>query len=197
MRSEDLSTTLEPIDSLEKALTQLVRTAPDLEASEVEAASRLALALAMKALAISGDLDSPMAVAALAIERVLDEVAAGRLDQGVALPSLAMAASALQQAADRPTPQMADGLRAATFELETMLPIPGKKGARHPPKQKVDVPLQRIAPKVVEASRAAWATQRTRRFMAAAHEADDDLLRRLAQLRTRFDAAAAAQDPSS
>jgi len=79
----------------------------------------------------------------LSIARVVELVAEGLVDPGIALPALAMACGTL-----------ADGLRgklgereleAARFEIETLLPVPDNGSGHKTPKLAVpDVPLTKL-----------------------------------------------------
>jgi hypothetical protein len=107
--------------TFEASITQLVQSAPALDARVIEA--------------LVDELRTVGSPLALAIARVVELVGEDLVDPGIALPALAMACATL-----------ADGLRgrlgpaeleAARFEIETLLPVPDK-----PPKLVApDVPL--------------------------------------------------------
>jgi len=107
--------------TIEERITELVRSAPALDPSVVEALIE----------ELRG-IGSPLA---LSIARVVELVGEDLVDAGIALPALAMACATL-----------ADGLRgrlgareleAARFEIETLLPVPDKAPKLVAP----DVPL--------------------------------------------------------
>jgi hypothetical protein len=107
---------------LEHSLAELVRQAPAIDRATAEAAAAAALAIAAAA---TGD----RARLALVVERVIDDLAGGEIDLAVGLPATAMAATTLATTAD------ALALTGAIYELETLLPIPGRGDRR------IDVPL--------------------------------------------------------
>lgn len=134
--------------TLDDGIIELVRAAPDLTATAVEACARTALGLA---LAAAGGL-SAAAHLALAIERTLDGIADGVIAQGVGLPALAMAADTLRRGLAVGTGAASAGIDASRFELETLFPIAG----RTPPAPRgVDVALARLSPTLALTSPAA------------------------------------------
>ncbi len=114
---------------VERSITLLVQQAPAIDHA-------LADSLVVE-LRTSNHSDA--APLALAIARIVELVADGLVDPGVALPALAMACATL-----------ADGIRgtlgtreleAARYEIETLLPMPGPAGVRL---VMPDVPLIRL-----------------------------------------------------
>jgi len=91
---------------IETLITRLVQQAPALEAD------------ALHSLVL--ELERNAAPLALSIARVLQLVGANQIDQGIALPALAMACGTLVD--PRLTAREHD---AARFEIETLLPMPG------------------------------------------------------------------------
>jgi hypothetical protein len=111
-------------DEIERCITRLVREAPVLDEA---VAAELALRLRV--------VGSPLA---LAIARIVELVAEGRIAQGIALPHLAMACATLADgAAGRLTERE---LEAARYEVDTLLPVPGA-AAPAPAVRVPDVPL--------------------------------------------------------
>lgn len=108
-------------------ITALVQDAPVIDGATIEE-----LAAALVAVAL-GEVTARPARAALAcaIEAVVDHLAAGMVDPGIALPALAMACATL---ADADAASLA--VEAARFEVETLLPRPGTPRRGGP-----DVPL--------------------------------------------------------
>jgi hypothetical protein len=101
--------------------TQMVQSAPVLDR---EVVAQLAAALVANG--------APLA---LSLARVVEGVAAGTIDAGIALPPIAMACSTLCD------PALGDREReAARFEIETLLPLP----VRPPRVTAPDVPLASI-----------------------------------------------------
>lgn len=91
---------------IEPLITRLVQEAPALDAKTV---AELAQALRSDG--------RPLA---RAIADVVERVAAGSIDPGIALPALAMACATLCD------PRLTDREHeAARFEIETLLPVPG------------------------------------------------------------------------
>nr|MBP6840822.1 hypothetical protein [Kofleriaceae bacterium] len=172
--------------ALEAALTGLIQAAPDLAPAEVEAAADLALATAAALLAPGHDAGLDRLRLALAIERILDDVATGELEQGVALPALAMAASTLGQALAGEVPRLLAGVRAATYELETLLPLPDRGRVRT---GGPDVTLDRLSPRLAAATaRPGRDRGRIDRLRRRSEDGvDDDLLQALAAARARYD----------
>jgi ABC-type transporter Mla subunit MlaD len=125
------------LERLAQLLTTLVQRAPDLDEELTESAATAAL------LAAGGNAGhrADLALLALACERVIDEVAAGHVAQGLALPALVMSAQTMVQAAASPRERYAGALHAARFEIETLLPLPD---APAPPGF---VSLHRLAPR--------------------------------------------------
>ena len=104
--------------SIEASITQLVQSAPALDPSVIESL-----------IAKLRGVGSPLA---LSIARVVELVGEGLVDPGIALPALASACATLVD--PRATTATHE---AARFEIETLLPLPGK-----PPKIAApDVPL--------------------------------------------------------
>jgi hypothetical protein len=106
---------------IEPLITELVRAAPVCEP-----------AIAGELIAQLREIGVPLA---MAIARVVEDIAQQRIDAGIALPPLAMACATL-----------IDGLRgalgereleAARYEIETLLPVPARPRAIAAP----DVPL--------------------------------------------------------
>jgi hypothetical protein len=111
-------------DEIERCITRLVREAPVLDEA---VAAELALRLRV--------VGSPLA---LAIARIVELVAEGRIAQGNALPHLAMACATLADgAAGRLTEREHE---AARYEVDTLLPVPGA-AAPAPAVRVPDVPL--------------------------------------------------------
>ena len=109
---------------IETLITRLVQQAPALEAD------------ALHSLVL--ELERNAAPLALSIARVLQLVGANQIDQGIALPALAMACGTLVD--PRLTAREHD---AARFEIETLLPVP--EGASKAPKMTApDVPLSAL-----------------------------------------------------
>ena len=106
---------------IEALITRLVQEAPTLEAAVI--------AELTTALRTDG---RPLA---LAIADVVTRVDAGTIDPGIALPALAMACGTLVD------PRLSSREHdAARFEIETLLPIPGKPPVIAAP----DVPLSQL-----------------------------------------------------
>lgn len=151
------------LDALDAALLSLVQRAPLGTPAELAQAAELALALALDAAgdavraadaadevtdeggAAAGQagngaagqagngaakLSAERTSLACAMERCLELIGEGLVDAGVALPALAMAAHSAR-ATHLPA------VAAARYEIETLLPIPGKATAI---KKRVDVP---------------------------------------------------------
>ncbi|HWO20002.1 MAG TPA: hypothetical protein VNO30_14545 [Kofleriaceae bacterium] len=106
--------------AIERAITQLVREAPALDA-----AVRAELAAHLGALgALDQELGAPLA---RSIARIVELVAQGQVAQGIALPHLAMACATL---ADGVAGRLSEReLEAARYEIDTLLPVPGAPGA--------------------------------------------------------------------
>ena len=109
----------------EALITELVQRAPELDRERIAE-----LVAELRAI------ETPLA---RSLAEVVELVGAGRIDPGIALPPLAMACATL-----------ADGLRgrlgtaaleAARYEIETLLPVPGKAPAIAAP----DVPLDALS----------------------------------------------------
>lgn len=120
-------------DALDAALLELVQRAPACPATLAARAADLALELALGAAAEAQDERVRLFCA---LERCLELLPEGQVDPGVALPALAMAAHSA-------TSPSAAAVRAAVYEVETLLPVPGapRRAAAGP-----DVPLGRLAP---------------------------------------------------
>lgn len=104
--------------SIEASITQLVQSAPALDANVIES--------------LIEELRGVGSPLALSIARVVELVGEGLVDPGIALPALASACATLVD--PRATPTVHE---AARFEIETLLPLPDK-----PPKIAApDVPL--------------------------------------------------------
>jgi hypothetical protein len=118
--------------AIERAITQLVREAPALDAAVIaELVARLG--------EIDGELDGePAAPLARSIARVVELVAGGRIAQGIALPHLAMACATLTGGVAGQL--SARELEAARYEIDTLLPVPGAP-APAPAVREPDVPL--------------------------------------------------------
>lgn len=173
--------------ALEAALTGLIQAAPGLAPVEVGAAADLALAIAAALMGPNPDHDAgrDRLRLALAIERILDDVAAGELEQGVALPAVAMAAATLGQALAGEVPRLLAGVRAATYELETLLPLPDRGRIRT---GGPDVTLDRLSPRLAAAARPGRGPGRIDRLRRRSEGGDDDdLLQALAAARARYD----------
>ncbi|MBA3458978.1 MAG: hypothetical protein H0T46_03385 [Deltaproteobacteria bacterium] len=101
---------------IEPLITRLVQEAPLLDASLIAQ--------------LTGELRSDGRPLAKSIARVVELVGARRIDPGIALPALAMACTTLcdQRLSERER-------EAARFEIETLLPVPGKP----------DVPLTSVS----------------------------------------------------
>jgi len=110
--------------TIERAITTLVQQAPALDR-----------ALAEQLIADLRAIAPPRAPLALAIADVVELVLEQRVDQGIALPALAMACATL---ADFERTQSTRELDAARYEIETLLPVPG---ARPPKLQTPDVSI--------------------------------------------------------
>ncbi len=104
--------------------TLLVQRAPVLDANVVAS--------------LAAELTADGSPLARSIARVLDGVAAGQIDAGIALPPIAMACATLCDRA------LGDREReAARFEIETLLPLPDR-----PPRVAApDVPLASLRPR--------------------------------------------------
>ncbi len=133
------------LDALDEALLALVQRAPEGSPSQLRAAAELALgvALAVPDGGASGAVDrasngdkllGELTGLACAMELCLELIGEGRVDAGVALPALAMAAHTARSS-------YAPAVSAARYELETLLPIPGKEPA---PRTPVDVPAAKL-----------------------------------------------------
>ncbi|HKE14557.1 MAG TPA: response regulator [Kofleriaceae bacterium] len=90
----------------------------------------------------------PVGRLALAVERILDRILAGEVVGEVALPYVASACHTLVQAFDALASPDRSGARveglpleAARYELETLLPVPGRARAAGPTAAAPDVPL--------------------------------------------------------
>ncbi len=102
-------------DELTAALSALVMAAPACTLEQVALGRRLALELAL-AFAARGRAQ-PVALAC-AIERCLELLVVGELELGMTLPPLVMAAASASES---------DAVvAAATYEVETLLPVPGR-----------------------------------------------------------------------
>ena len=121
---------------LEDAIGELIQAAPALDPAVLERAARLALAAA------AGSVPE-LARLALAIERVLDDLAIGDVAPGAGLPALAMAAATLAGAADPLA------IAGALYELETLMPVPstGRRPTIDEPRP--DVPLEKLSSRPV------------------------------------------------
>lgn len=100
--------------ALERAITTLVQQAPAIDRAVVDQ--------------LLGELaraDTPLA---RAIAEVVELVAAGRVDPGIALPALAMACTTLAGVVAGTLG--AREAEAARYEIETLLPVPGAPPAR-------------------------------------------------------------------
>ncbi|MGE0872315.1 MAG: hypothetical protein AB7P03_27400 [Kofleriaceae bacterium] len=107
-------------DRIEQLITQLVHEAPQLDDKVVDEL--------VEQLRVTG---APLA---RSIARVVELVAEQRIDQGIALPALAMACATLVD------PRLSEREReAARFEIETLLPLPDR--AQRPVVAAPDVPL--------------------------------------------------------
>lgn len=105
----------------EALITELVQRAPAIDRARIEE-----LVAELRAVG------SPLA---LSIARVVELVADGIVDAGIALPPLAMACATL---ADGIRGKLGEpALEAARYEIETLLPVP----ERAPPVVAPDVPL--------------------------------------------------------
>lgn len=106
---------------IEAAITRLVQDAPVLDPAQLTA--------------LVDALDADASPLARSIARVLEQVAAGAIDAGIALPALAMACATLRD------PRLGEREReAARNEIETLLPLP-----QRPPKLAApDVPLSSL-----------------------------------------------------
>jgi hypothetical protein len=114
------------LDALEGALTALIQRAPDGSPQQVRDAAGDALAVAFCAAAAAR---TDHVALACAMERCLELLADGRVDAGVALPALAMAAHTARS-------WDAAAVKAARYEVETLLPLPGTPA----PRRALDVP---------------------------------------------------------
>jgi hypothetical protein len=117
---------------LEAHTVEMVQLAPEIDRALVETAAVAALQVA--ALAGDGDLIR----LALVIERVVDDLAEGEIALGVGLPALAMAAYTLHAAAAARGAHDPLAVRASTYELDTLTPVPVA-----PPARRVDGAAQR------------------------------------------------------
>jgi hypothetical protein len=106
---------------IEPLITRLVQEAPVLDADVIAE--------------LTNALRSDGRPLALSIARVVELVGTGAIDPGIALPALAMACATLsdQRLAERER-------EAARFEIETLLPVPGKAPIIAAP----DVPLDSL-----------------------------------------------------
>ncbi len=111
--------------TFERAITTLVQQAPQLDHS-------IARSLITELRAI----DTTAAPLANVIARVVELVLEQRVDQGIALPALAMACATLGEFT-RGTLGLRE-VEAARYEIETLLPVPG---APAPRLQAPDVPI--------------------------------------------------------
>lgn len=119
------------VDRIEPLITELVHTAPAMDPAIVNA-----LGDALR--------DVPLAFAqplARSIARVVELVAARQIDSGIALPPLAMACATLVDGVRGTLTERE--LEAARFEIETLLPLPGKPPTIAAP----DVPLSALRPR--------------------------------------------------
>lgn len=99
------------------SITALVQQAPALDRTH-----------AAQTIAALREHDTPLSIA---IANVVEGVIEQRIDPGIALPALAMAASTLDDvAAGRLTDREAE---AARYEIETLLPLPGAPPPKPPP----------------------------------------------------------------
>jgi hypothetical protein len=165
---------------LEARVITLVRQAPELDASDLERAAVAALGAAAHA---TGEL----ARLALAIERVIDDLAEGEIAPGVGLPAAAMAAYTLQQAVKAGAAMDPLAVRGAVYELETMFPIPSTGRRPTVDEPKPDVPLGNLTSKVTAPAKRVdrAAPARARRLVAL--EAADAVLARVGELRARYE----------
>jgi hypothetical protein len=119
------------IDALEAAMTGLVQSAPDYSAAQIDRAALLALQLAVHAAA--NDRAELLALGC-ALERCLDLLITGAVDAGIALPALAMASSTARSSST-------SAISAALYEVQTLLPVPGKD---FPKPRGPDVPIANL-----------------------------------------------------
>ena len=105
-------------EALLDACVGLVQRAETLRPDDCEQTAQLALHCACACT------DPRAAKLAFAIERICDELAAGRVAVGVSLPSLCGAADQLHSAFAPNSPAASVGLEAARFEIDTLLPLP-------------------------------------------------------------------------
>jgi hypothetical protein len=133
------------LDALDAALLALVQAAPDGSPSQLAGASEHALELALLTAAsspvgaalltaASSPAGSALVDLCCAMERCLELIGEGRVDPGLALPALAMAAHTARSS-------FAPAISAARYEIETLLPIPGQAPA---PRRSLDVPAQSL-----------------------------------------------------
>ena len=104
---------------LEDAVRELIIAAPACTPAQVGTARRGALALALR---WAHDAMAEGVALACAIERCLELMLLGELDLGVGLPPLAMAAASAGQGRS--------AVVAARYEVETLLPVPGRAASR-------------------------------------------------------------------
>jgi hypothetical protein len=125
------------LDALDAALLALVQAAPDGSPAQLAGASEHALELALLTAArspVGAALRDPLVDLCCAMERCLELIGEGRVDPGLALPALAMAAHTARSS-------FAPAISAARYEIETLLPIPGQAPA---PRRSLDVPVQSL-----------------------------------------------------
>jgi hypothetical protein len=103
------------IEQLPQACIHLLQNAEFLRPAAVE---RVAIVALQTGLVVT---DPSCASLAFAIERICDEMIAGRVAPGICLPSLCAAADALAQ--------HSTGVDAARYELDTLLPLPTSPAA--------------------------------------------------------------------
>ncbi len=92
------------ISAIEPCITKLIHEAPHLDSTTVD-----------KLQAALGDMGTPLA---RSIARIVDFLAQGRVDPGVALPALAEACAALVSSSTEAV------LRAAQYQVDTLEPKP-------------------------------------------------------------------------
>jgi hypothetical protein len=107
---------------IEDAITQLVQSAPVLDATVIAS--------------LVDDLRGIGSPLALSIARVVELVGTGRVDPGIALPALASACATLANPAST-----THALEAARYEIETLLPVPDTAPKLVAP----DVPLSSLS----------------------------------------------------
>lgn len=146
------------LDALDAALLSLLQRAPLGTPAELAQAAELALALALDAAGaavraaegaaaaqaahVAAKLSAERTGLACAMERCLELIGEGLVDPGVALPALAMAAHSARAT-------YLPAVAAARYEIETLLPIPGKATAI---KKRLDVPAASLVRRPLRAS---------------------------------------------